>query len=442
MSSGSAPSSQRIHPGSDSIPERLDVTRTMRRRSKSSRSLPTHARTDRSIRALATAFFFALSIAGCQTEPHLRFDPPLVCRTPGPVTDSVFLIGDAGAPELPDLTAADPAELVDPVLVALRRDVAASVEAIGADQTAVVVLGDNVYPAGMPPIGDEDYERAARILDAQIAAIGPARGFFTLGNHDWDQGVEDGWQRAKAQLDYLSNKGPNISVHPPNICPGPEVVRFGDHIHFIFMDIWAAIYQTEFRNGPLSHCQPPAGEGRLIPIIDAALHDEGNRRSVMIAHPPLLTSGPHGGYFRWQEHLFPLRVFNRNLWIPMPILGSIIPFARLSGVTDTDQMSGPYKEYIESAKALFSPGHPTLVAAGHEHSLQVHVDPTGVFHAVSGAGSSSKVDYVRDMKSDLMSLAAPGYMRLDAYEDATLRLNVFSVDESRESTLVFSTCVP
>jgi hypothetical protein len=41
-----------------------------------------------------------------------------------------------------------------------------------------------------------------------------------------------------------------------------------------------------------------------------------------------------------------------------------------------------------------------------------------------------------------MSLAAPGYMRLDAYEDATLRLNVFSVDESRESTLVFSTCVP
>jgi len=105
-------------------------------------------------------------------------------------------------------------------------------------------------------------------------------------------------------------------------------------------------------------------------------------------------------------------------------------------------MSSRYKDYVESAKRLFSPSHPTLVAAGHEHSLQVHIDPTGVFHAVSGAGSSSKVDYVRDMRSDLMSLAAPGYMRLDAYEDSTLRLNVFAVDEERGSDLVFSTCVP
>jgi hypothetical protein len=105
-------------------------------------------------------------------------------------------------------------------------------------------------------------------------------------------------------------------------------------------------------------------------------------------------------------------------------------------------MSAGYVDYITTAKALFSPNHPTLVASGHEHSLQVHIDPTGVFHAVSGAGSSSKVDYVRDMRSDLMSLAAPGYMRLDAYADATLRLNVFSVDESRKSNLVFSTCVP
>ena len=162
----------------------------------------------------------------------------------------------------------------------------------------------------------------------------------------------------------------------------------------------------------------------------------------MVAHPPLLTSGPHGGYFRWQEHVFPLRVFNRHLWIPLPIIGSIFPFARLYGVTNTDQMSAAYVSYIEGGKALFSPNHPTLVASGHEHSLQVHVDPTGVFHAVSGAGSSSKVDYVRDMRSDLMSLAAPGYMRLDAYADSSLRLNVFSVDESRSSNLVFSTCVP
>jgi hypothetical protein len=391
---------------------------------------------------LAAAVLCSLAIAACQSKPHLDFDPPLVCRVPGPVVESAFLIGDAGYPELPDPAAADPAELVEPVLAALARDVAASIEALGADRTAVVVLGDNVYPAGMPPPGDEDHERAARVLDAQIAAIGEARGLFTLGNHDWDQGKEHGLVRAKAQTDYLASKGPKISLHPPKTCPGPEVVQFGDHLHFVFVDIWAAIYQIEYPDGPLNHCQPPAGQGKLLPIFDAALHDKGSRRAIMIAHPPLLTSGPHGGYFRWQEHVFPLRVFNRHLWIPLPVIGSIFPIARLYGVTDTDQMGPQYEQYIEGGKALFSPNHPTLVAAGHEHSLQVHIDPTGVFHAVSGAGSSRKVDYVRDMRSDLMSLAAPGYMRLDAYADSTMRLNVFSVDDSRRSNLVFSTCIP
>jgi hypothetical protein len=130
------------------------------------------ARSSESTRLLAAAALCSLAIAACQSKPHLDFDPPLVCRVPGPVVESAFLIGDAGAPELPDLTAADPAELIEPVLVALERDVAASVEALGADRTAVVVLGDNVYPAGMPPPGDEDYERTARVLDAHIAALG------------------------------------------------------------------------------------------------------------------------------------------------------------------------------------------------------------------------------------------------------------------------------
>jgi len=63
-------------------------------------------------------------------------------------------------------------------------------------------------------------------------------------------------------------------------------------------------------------------------------------------------------------------------------------------------------------------------------------------HAVSGAGSVKKVDFVRHMNSDLMSLAAPGYMRLDSYTDKKLRLNVFALDDDMQSRFVYSTCVP
>ena len=61
---------------------------------------------------------------------------------------------------------------------------------------------------------------------------------------------------------------------------------------------------------------------------------------------------------------------------------------------------------------------------------------------MSGAGSKSKVDYVREMRSDLMALAAPGFMRLDTYDDSTLRLNVTALDDDDVPQLVFSTCIP
>lgn len=365
-----------------------------------------------------------------------------MCRTTPPVTESIFFIGDAGAPELADPESAATEALLDPVLGSLARDVAASVDAIGADRTAVVLLGDNIYPAGMPPPGQKGHEGAVRVLEAQIAAVGKARGFFTLGNHDWDQGKEHGWARAKAEDDYLSTRASNISLLPSDTCPGPEDVSFGDHLQLIFFDLWAAIYQLDHPQGPQAHCTPRAGEGRLVAVLDRMLAGAGSRRSILITHAPMYTTGPHGGFFPWREHIFPLRVFDRDLWIPLPIIGSLFPLARRLGVTDTDQMSARYRDFIEKTKSVFGPGRPTLVAAGHEHSLQVHVDPTGVFHAVSGAGSFGKVDYVGDMKSDLMSLAAPGYMRLDAHEDGKLRLNVIALQDDHDAKLVFSTCIP
>lgn len=72
---------------------------------------------------IAVVAALALASQGCRHELHPRFEPPVVCRTTQPVTESVFLIGDAGAPK--------PA---DPVLGALERDVAASVDAIGGDR--------------------------------------------------------------------------------------------------------------------------------------------------------------------------------------------------------------------------------------------------------------------------------------------------------------------
>jgi len=328
------------------------------------------------------------------------------------------------------------------VLVALADEIERSIATLGTDRTAVAFLGDNIYPAGLPLEGEPRREHALRLLEAQIAAVGQARGFFTLGNHDWNQGKPGGLERALAQSEYLSGRAPNISVHPAGGCVGPDTFNFGDHLELIFFDLWATMHQINNPGGDYDHCDPIAGEGRITKRLDEVLGGTRERRAIFITHPPMLTTGPHGGYFTWREHLFPLRMINPSLWIPLPVVGSIFPLSRMLGVTDTDMMSTSYQNYLNAAKKLFSPGHPTLVAAGHEHSLQVHVDPTGVFHAVSGAGSLKKVDYVRRQFSDLMSLAAPGFMRLDAHPDASLRLHVISLDAAKQPELIYSTCIP
>ena len=51
---------------------------------------------------------------------------------------------------------------------------------------------------------------------------------------------------------------------------------------------------------------------------------------------------------------------------------------------------------------------------------------------------------MRDLNSDLMSLAAPGFMRLDEYADATLILTVIALDpdDDDRAKRVYLTCVP
>jgi hypothetical protein len=409
----------------------------------------TNSRPRRSLRHLrqtaawVSALILTTALAACKHNVYFDFSPPLVCETEAAIESSVFFIGDAGAPTLPDRESVSPDALVDPVLLALRRDVDAQVARLGAEHTAVVFLGDNIYPAGLALPGEAGHEHGKRVLEAQIASVGDAQGFFTLGNHDWDQGdLDRGWQVANAQTQYLSSRAANISVHPGGTCAGPEVVDFGDQIRFLFIDLWAAIYQIDTDNQHQASCAYRAGENTILNRMVEIFDESKGRELILVTHAPMMTTGPHGGYFPWREHVFPLRVFHRALWIPLPIIGSIFPLSRILGVTDTDMMSSNYTQYIEGGKAIFRPGVPSLVAAGHEHSLQVHIDPIGVMHAVSGAGSVKKVDYVREANSDLMSLAAPGYMRLDSYADHQLRLNVYALDDETERKLVYSTCVP
>jgi len=360
------------------------------------------------------------------------------CASASPVEESVFLIGDAGAPELPkDETSI---ELVDPVLRALHQDVLREIEKLGPDRVTTVFLGDNVYPKGLVPAGEKDRRRGERVLEAQIRAALPGRAIFLAGNHDWEIEGPQGWEHVTAQREFLASQGPRVSMLPPGGCAGPFRRDFGSHLRFVFLD---PIGWQHTLISPTHHkevCPHPEPEGVVFALADEFDYPEG-RHVVLALHHPLVTAGPHGGNFTWKQHLFPLTDFVSWLWIPLPGLGSIYPISRQLGVTSTDISSGPYRGVIRGIYRASRPRVPILVAAGHEHSLQVHRDLVGLTYAVSGAGSSKKANRVEPSATALLEKAVPGFMRLDTRHDGSLELEVIEVESADDVSSIFTQCI-
>ena len=387
-----------------------------------------------------------LWLFGCQATLPVPQAPEAKCDSDAKLSNSVFLIGDTGDPQLPLEPSGHPdtpvanESLIDPVLSALHTDVAKVIDTIGAERTAVIFLGDNVYPKGLAPPGNPTRAHGQRVLDAQITAVGRARGYFIPGNHDWERWGPDGWFFLQTQEEYLETHASNIAMEPSGGCPGPVAVDFGAHFRLVFIDPSALSIDGTELWAEQARCKHSSAD-QTLDALRSEFSKPNERSVILLSHYPLITGGPHGGHYTWKEHLFPLVEFYDYIWIPLPVIGSIYPLSRIWGVTDTDMMAQAYVEYVDLLLETTQPGVPLLIAAGHDHSLQVHRDGTGRFHLVSGAGSASKVDRVRKLDTSLMSVAAPGYMRLDSNMDGTLRLSVTALDEKNTPHAVFDACI-
>ena len=341
--------------------------------------------------------------------------PPL----PSPTADLeavVFLIGDAGY-AMPD----------DPVIQQLHSNV---LRVPGNAEAVVVFLGDNIYWSGLHEPAHPDHETDAAHLEAQIDVVRgtTARGIFVPGNHDWGYKDTRGMAQMRRQGDYLAaaRQGANVAMLPPAGCPGPTPVPVAESVLLVAIetDLWLR------DDAPSDGCLHPS-TGEALAALSQILRDNqdgDDRHVVVIAHHPLKTYGPHGGYFGLKDQFFP----GTNLWAPLYIpLPFLYPIVRNSGVTRQDMSHPRYRRMVDQfAAAIAEPdSRPLVWAAGHDHNLQVF--RTGGFGVeytlVSGAGS-----YLTDVGKDDALFAAGrqhgelGYMRLDFFRDGSVTLSVIT----------------
>ena len=354
-----------------------------------------------------------LTIAGCShTKPYYHPDIPDSAKregkTEGILRYRLLLLGDGGVPK-PE----------EPVLKTLsewaKKD---------ASSTSIVFLGDNMYPEGMT--ARKKHEAPTRLTpQLAVAKFTGAHGLFIPGNHDWASGGAEGYSALRAQEEFINNALTDESNFlPSGGSPGPvalELPKTNPAVRLIVLDTQWWLHQHEKPKK-----SPETVIEELVGLLDTELP------VIVVGHHPLESYGSHGGFYDWKAHLFPVRFWKRWLWIPIPIVGSVYPYARWHLYRSDQDMNGTQNKNMVSElnrafamRKLPPQGPPLLIyASGHDHSLQVLKGAVTDYLLVSGAAASRKVTEVMSGDNTLFAHQHTGFMAIDFLDDGKVLLRV------------------
>lgn len=360
-------------------------------------------------RSIAFCSAALLALAGCShLSPYYRPDVlPASFPAGDDLRQRVLLIGDAGAPQKDE-----------PVLKTLEHWAG-----LKPQKTTVVFLGDNVYEGGILEPDHPDYQKSVEYLQAQVdvAKNSGARALFIPGNHDWGKGGEQGRAGLARQEALIRQQLPaSGSFLPPAGCPGPAALDL-DGVRLIVLDTQWWLQKKRVSPGQCA-CQDSAA---VLAELEGLLSSAGDRKVFVLAHHPLASHGPHGGFFDWRDHLFPARRWRSFLWVPLPLAGSLYPLVRSCRPPDQDLASPAYRSMTDALKRVLSRHRPLIYAAGHDHALQVLEGHASVgYTLVSGLGSAVKATAVSHGDDTLFAHLHPGFMAIDLMENGRVLLRV------------------
>jgi len=332
----------------------------------------------------------------------------------------VFLIGDAG----------DVEDKTDKVFNLFLRQIKPITK-----KSTVLFLGDNIYPGGMPNKTEKGRKEAEQIIIHQLNRLkqSKAKIYYIPGNHDWNKGKKGGLSHLLNEEKFIEQNLGNVNLFiPSNGCPGPFKINISDHLVLIALDTqW---WLHKFKKGTCNNISTSEIINNLKTILD---HNK-DKNILIVGHHPIITKGDHGGFFTIKKHLFPLTHFNKYLYLPLPIIGSIVPFYRKLIGNKQDVAHSRYKKMIKELTNAFKTYDNLIYAAGHEHNLQYY-DKGSQHYIVSG--SASKISDVKNLKSPHFSSNKKGFFKLSYLKNGNIFLQSFGIVNGLEK-LLFQKMIP
>lgn len=323
----------------------------------------------------------------------------------------VIMIGDAGEMDLPQ-----------------KMLIPDAARHIIKGKTTTIYLGDNIYPHGMGLPGSSDEAETQEILKSQFQPMRTAGApvYFIPGNHDWDRMGPDGLAKIKRQWAFLESQNDSLlKLLPENGCPDPVAVNISDSVVVIFMDSeWWLFPFNKDNVGADCNC---ASDRDVMLSLRELFYKNRYKVILLATHHPFETYGSHGGKFSWKDHLFPLTTVNKNLYVPLPLVGSIYPLYRKAFTHPEDLHHPLYQNFVKNVNEVFKDFPNLIHVSGHEHGLQLIDDKEkNIFQVVSGGGA--KENYTIKGKHSLFGKATQGYVVADFMKNNKVRFTYYEYD--------------
>lgn len=389
--------------------------------------------------AVLLPVFFLLCGCGALKPYYSKENRDWGNNAPPPQEDllhSLFLIGDGGEP---DSDQQEPSlRLLEQQLRSNPADSAHMPWASLPDSLkSVVFLGDNIYLDGLAEEGEPGREEDERIIIEQMRVVENWSGkpVFIPGNHDWNFSRPGGLEAVIRQQQFVEAylQRPEVFL-PGNGCPGPYALEVSDQLVMILIDSEWWLTKHKRPEGSENNCGV-VSELDLMIQLEEMLDRYQGQHVVVALHHPLMTNGNHGGYYSPGDHIFPLTLKYHNLYLPLPVIGSIYPLGRMYGVSRQDLTNPKYRQLSDAILSVVGGRNNVVVAAGHEHNLQLH-ENRGIPHIVSGA--ACKETYCVGGRGASFVHKHTGFARLNYYKNGETWVEFWEPeDDGSQGRLVF-----
>lgn len=320
------------------------------------------------------------------------------------------------------------------VLPVLQKEL----EAAGKKST-IVFLGDNA-----PAFNRQNKKaevRARKILSNQLDILENHEGkaYFIPGEKDWNNGKRDGREALLWQADYIEERLGKKNIFLPNkACGDPDKEKISDGVRLLFADSQWWLQDWDQINDINEGCDFKDRFGFLLELEDD-MKKYDKDRVVLLMHHPFLSNGKHGSGFTWKQHLFPLTIWKKNAYVPLPGLGSLVVMAKEMGISRQDVT---HPRYVRMRQEILNiankkPENKSLIIVGaHDNSLQYFEEGNDhIKYIVSG--SAGKAEYAQRGRRARFVQAKQGYAKLYFYKNQETWLEMIAIGNEGAPETVF-----